>query len=95
MCAPQRQFGGMRVERSFASAASVRPDARPSREDTRKTWVSTGTSASPNTKRSMMSADLRPTPGSAISSILVEGTSPPCRSRSVAHIRFKLRAFSR
>jgi hypothetical protein len=62
---------------------------------TRKTWVSTATAASPKTKRSMMSALFRPTPGRRISSSRLDGTTPACPARSASHMRLMLRAFIR
>lgn len=50
---------------------------------TRNTWVSTAIAALLNTTDSITLAVLRPTPGSLISSSIVDGTSPPYRSTSI------------
>lgn len=53
---------------------------RPRRLLTRNTWVSTGMAGMPKAAISTTEAVFLPTPGSAQSSSMVWGTSPPCRS---------------
>ncbi len=68
---------------------------KPSRRDSRFTWVSTGNAGSPPRCTVTTPAVFGPTPGSAASSARAVGTSPPCCSATAAAIPFSALALAR